>query len=166
MTAYRKPALGLLMLREVVLGPERFDYAFKNYIKKWAFKHPRPIDFFNAMESAAGDDLDWFWKSWFYGTGNIDQAVTKIDYYKGLPKNGALITVENLGEVPMPVVLQLTDANGKNYTYKLPAEVWMRGNSTVYKTDTTLKIVKATIDPEGYYPDIDASNNVLEASSN
>ncbi len=164
--AYRKPALGLLMLREVVLGPDRFDFAFKNYIKKWAFKHPRPIDFFNAMESAAGDDLDWFWKSWFYGTGNIDQAVTKIDYSKGSPANGALITIENIGEVPMPVVLRLTDANGENYTYKLPAEVWMRGNSTVYKTDTTQKIVKAIIDPDGFYPDVDASNNVLDNTSN
>jgi len=163
--AYRKPALGLLMLREVVLGPDRFDYAFKNYIKKWAFKHPRPIDFFNAMENAAGDDLDWFWKSWFYGTGNIDQAVTKVDYVKGLPENGALVTLENKGEVPMPVMLQLTDVNGKKYNFKIPVEVWMRGNSIVYKADTNTRIVSALIDPEGFYPDIEASNNRIEVVS-
>ena len=166
MIAYRKPALGLLMLREVVLGPDRFDYAFKNYIKKWAFKHPRPIDFFNAMESAAGEDLDWFWKAWFYGTGNIDQAVTKIEYLKGLPENGALIGLENNGEVPMPVSLLLTDINGKTYSFNVPVEVWMRGNSIVYKADTKTKIVKATIDPDAFYPDINTDNNTFEAIQN
>lgn len=166
MTAYRKPALGLLMLREVVLGRDRFDYAFKNYINKWAFKHPRPIDFFNAMDSAAGEDLNWFWKAWFYGTGNIDQAVTKVDYYKGLPENGSLITLVNKGDVPMPVTLLLTDVGGKTYTYKVPVEIWMRGNSVVYKADTKTKIAKATIDPDGFYPDVDDSNNVFEPIQN
>ncbi|WP_111306902.1 M1 family metallopeptidase [Confluentibacter sediminis] len=164
MTAYRKPALGLFMLRESILGPDRFDYAFKNYIKKWAFKHPRPIDFFNAMENGAGEDLDWFWKSWFYGTGNIDQAVTKVDYVKGLPENGALISLENKGEVPMPVSLLLTDVGGKTYSFKVPVEVWMRGNSVVYKANTTTKIAKVTIDPDALYPDIDSDNNVLNVS--
>ncbi len=162
MTAYYKPAIGLIMLREVILGPDRFDYAFKNYIKKWAFKHPRPIDFFNAMNNGAGEDLDWFWKSWFYGTGNIDQAVIKVDYYKNLPENGALITLENKGDVPMPVTLLLTDVNGKTYNFKVPVEVWMRGNSIVYKADTNTKIAKVVIDPDGFFPDINSNNNVLE----
>lgn len=164
MTAYYKPAIGLIMLREVVLGHDRFDYAFKNYIKKWAFKHPRPIDFFNAMDSGAGEDLDWFWKSWFYGTGNIDQAVTKLDYVKGLPENGALVTLENKGEVPMPVMLRLTDVSGKVYNFKVPVEVWMRGNVMTYKADTNTKITKVVIDPDGFYPDINSDNNILEVT--
>jgi len=162
MTAYRKPAIGLFMLRESVLGHERFDFAFRNYITKWAFKHPRPIDFFNAMESAAGDNLDWFWKTWFYGTGNIDQGVTNISYVKSDPKNGVLINLENKGEVPMPVNLALTDANGKVYHYHIPVEVWMRSNTIIYKANTDTEILKVVLDPDALYPDIDLSNNVIE----
>jgi len=162
MIAYRKPALGLFMLRESVLGHNRFDYAFKNYIAKWAFKHPRPIDFFNAMQSATGEDLNWFWKAWFYGTGNIDQAVTAFKFVKNDPKNGTLVALVNKGVVPMPVNLALTDINGKTYNFHVPVEVWMRGNKIVYKANTTTKIVRVTIDPKALYPDMDLRNNVLE----
>jgi len=162
MVAYRKPALGLFMLRESVLGPDRFDYAFRHYIAKWAFKHPRPIDFFNAMENASGEDLQWFWKTWFYGIGNIDQAVTGLKYVKGNPKKGSLISLENVGAVPMPVNIALTDADGKVYTFHVPVAVWMRGNKIVYKAQTSTKIVKVTVDPKALYPDVDLSNNVLK----
>ena len=162
MTAYRKPALGLVMLRESVLGHDRFDYAFKNYINKWAFKHPRPIDFFNAIESASGENLDWFWKSWFFGTGNIDQAVVNIAEVKDDPKQGTLVYFENKGEVPMPINIALTDINGEVFNFHIPVEVWMRGNDIVYKANTTTKIVKVVIDPDGLYPDIDLKNNTLE----
>ena len=162
MTAYRKPALGLFMLRESVLGHDRFDFAFKNYIAKWAFKHPRPIDFFNAMESASGENLDWFWKAWFYGTGNIDQGVVSFADVNEDPTQGTLVYLENKGEVPMPVNLALTDLMGKVYRFQVPVEVWMRGNDVIYKANTKTKIVKVVIDPDGLYPDIDLSNNVLE----
>ena len=64
--AYAKPATGLVILRETIMGPELFDYAFKQYCEKWAFKHPSPADFFRSMEDASAVDLDWFWKGWFY----------------------------------------------------------------------------------------------------
>ena len=160
--AYRKPALGLYMLRETVLGHDRFDYAFKNYITKWAFKHPRPIDFFNAMNSASGENLDWFWKAWFYGTGSIDQAVTGVTYVKNDPKQGALIALENIGDVVMPINVALQDDKGNVYKIHIPVEFWMRGNTASYKTETTTKIVKVTIDPDKLYPDVDDSNNVWE----
>ena len=165
-SAYRKPALGLFMLRESILGHERFDFAFKNYIEKWAFKHPRPIDFFNAMESAAGDELDWFWKAWFYDTGNIDQGINNVAYIKGDPKNGALINLENIGEVVMPLNLLVEDALGNKINIHIPVEFWMRGNTASYKTTTTSEIIKVTIDPEALYPDIDLSNNVFELQPN
>ncbi|MGM5470879.1 M1 family metallopeptidase [Flavobacteriaceae bacterium LMO-SS05] len=162
MTAYRKPALGLVMLRESVLGHDRFDFAFKNYINKWAFKHPRPIDFFNAIESASGENLDWFWKAWFYGTGNIDQAVVNIAEVNGKPEQGTLVYLENKGEVPMPVNIELTDINGKTYNFQVPVEVWMRGNDIMYKANTNTEIIKVVIDPDSLYPDIDLTNNILE----
>lgn len=80
--AYAKPATGLVMLRETIMGPELFDYAFKEYSKKWAFKHPSPADFFRTMEDASAIDLDWFWKGWFYTTDNVDIEVADVNWYK------------------------------------------------------------------------------------
>jgi len=80
--AYAKPATGLVMLRETIMGPELFDYAFKEYSKKWAFKHPSPADFFRTMEDASAVDLDWFWKGWFYTTDNVDIEVADVNWYK------------------------------------------------------------------------------------
>ena len=68
--AYYKPAIGLKILREQVLGKDRFDYAFKEYIKRWAFKHPTPYDFFKTMEDASGEDLSWFWRGGSMKLGN------------------------------------------------------------------------------------------------
>ncbi|MDZ7934168.1 MAG: M1 family metallopeptidase [Emticicia sp.] len=79
--AYSKPATGLNILRESVMGRELFDYAFKEYSRRWAFKHPTPADFFRTMEDASGVDLDWFWKGWFYGVEPADQAIANVEWY-------------------------------------------------------------------------------------
>lgn len=79
--AYSKPATGLNILRETIMGRELFDYAFKEYSRRWAFKHPTPADFFRTMEDASGVDLDWFWKGWFYGVEPVDQAIANVDWY-------------------------------------------------------------------------------------
>jgi len=80
--AYAKPAAALSILRETIMGPELFDYAFKEYAKRWAFKHPDPADFFRTMEDASSIDLDWFWKGWFYTTDHVDIAVEKVRWFK------------------------------------------------------------------------------------
>src|SRR5690606_39172239 len=80
--AYGKPATALNILRETVMGPELFDYAFKHYANKWKFKHPTPADFFRTMEDASAVDLDWFWKGWFYTTDNVDIELTDVTWYK------------------------------------------------------------------------------------
>lgn len=79
--AYSKPATGLNILRETVMGRELFDYAFKEYARRWAFKTPEPADFFRTMEDASGVDLDWFWKGWFYGTQPANQAIAEVQWY-------------------------------------------------------------------------------------
>ncbi|UKJ08989.1 M1 family metallopeptidase [Solitalea lacus] len=80
--AYGKPATALNILRETIMGRELFDYSFKEYAKRWKFKHPQPADFFRTMEDASGVDLDWFWRGWFYGTDAVDIAIKNVSWYK------------------------------------------------------------------------------------
>jgi hypothetical protein len=80
--AYYKPGAALTLLRNTVMGPELFDKAFKTYAEKWAFKHPKPADFFRTMEDASAVDLDWFWRGWFYGTDNVDVEVEDVKWYR------------------------------------------------------------------------------------
>ncbi|QMU28598.1 M1 family metallopeptidase [Adhaeribacter radiodurans] len=91
--AYAKPATALNILRETVMGRELFDYAFKQYSRRWAFKHPTPADFFRTMEDASAVDLDWFWRGWFYGIDPVDIAISNVKYYRMDTKNPE---VENL----------------------------------------------------------------------
>jgi hypothetical protein len=83
--AYSKPATGLNMLRETIMGRELFDYSFKEYARRWAFKHPTPADLFRTMEDASGEDLDWFWRGWFYSIDATDQAIDTVKYYRADP---------------------------------------------------------------------------------
>ncbi len=154
-TAYYKPFAGLYLLREYILGHERFDYAFKSYIKTWAYKHPQPNDFFNHIESAAGEDLDWFWKGWFYGNGNIDIGITSVKPYTG----GYLITLENNGQIPMPVELQVIYADNTTENISLPVEIWQRGNSWTHLLKTTKEVQRVVFDPNKIVPDVNILND-------
>ena len=80
--AYSKPATGLNILRETIMGRELFDYAFKEYARRWAFKHPEPADLFRTLEDASGEDLDWFWRGWFYGIEACDISLDTVKYFK------------------------------------------------------------------------------------
>lgn len=157
MIAYVKPGIGFLLLREYILGPERFDNAFKAYIERWAYKHPTPNDFFNTMENVSGEDLSWFWRTWFYGTGNIDLAIAGVYPYQG----SHLIVLNNKGEVPMPVKMKVTYADGTDEMVELPVEIWHKGNSWNHLLNTGDKeLKKIEIDPDNLLPDINGSNDV------
>lgn len=80
--AYGKPAAALTLLRETVMGPELFDKAFKEYAQRWAFKHPKPADFFRTMEDASAVDLDWFWRGWFYTVDNVDVELDEVKWFR------------------------------------------------------------------------------------
>jgi hypothetical protein len=159
--AYEKPAQGLMILREQILGEERFDYAFRTYIKRWAFKHPTPWDFFHSMDNAAGEDLSWFWHEWFMTTWKLDQGVKEINYTKDDVANGSLITIENLEEMAMPVTAFIMEENGKSGTVKLPAEIWERGDTWTFPYKSTSKIAYVILDPDHVLPDINPDNNSL-----
>ena len=158
--AYYKPAIGLKMLREVVLGPERFDYAFKQYVKRWAFKHPTPFDFFRNMEDASGEDLGWFWKGWFYENYKLDQSVKEVQYIEQNPTKGAIISIENLEQWAMPVEVEIEESDGMKLRVKLPVEIWQKDSKWSFKVPTHKTIKSVTIDPDNRLPDINPTNNM------
>jgi|SRR6218665_283467 len=157
---YYKPAAGLTILREQVLGAERFDLALQTYISRWAFKHPSPDDFFRTIENVSGEDLGWFWRSWFINNWKLDQAISKVKYIKNDPAKGLQLTIDNLEKMPMPVLLSLQTKNGKTITKNLPVEVWQRNKSWTLRLDTTEEIDRITIDPNHVLPDSNPTNNV------
>lgn len=157
--AYYKPALGLRMLREAVIGPELFDEAFRAYIDRWKFKHPTPNDFFNTMEDVSGHDLDYFWRGWFATTWTLDQAVDSVTYIDGDVTKGSLISISNKQDMVMPVIMEITQENGVTEQVKLPALVWKNGDEWTMKYNSTSPIVNIVIDPDELMPDVDASNN-------
>ncbi|WP_128546628.1 M1 family metallopeptidase [Larkinella soli] len=156
---YYKPGMGLKLLREVVLGPKRFDYAFRTYVHRWAFKHPTPYDFFRTMEDAAGEDLGWFWRGYFYETWKLDQSVKDVRYVDQDPQKGSVITIENLEKWAMPVTVEVEEVGGKKTRVNLPVEVWQRGGTWSFRQSTTAPIRTVTIDPDEKLPDINPKNN-------
>jgi Peptidase family M1 domain len=160
---YYKTTVGLNILRNNVLGPERFDFAFNTYIQRWAYKHPQPDDFFRTMNDASGENLNWFWKEWFFETWVLDQSVKGVNYIKDNPQNGALITIENLGQIALPVKIAVKETNGNTSVIQLPVEVWQRGPEWTFRYPSTSALVSVVIDPETEYPDTDRGNNTWKA---
>ncbi|HLF51792.1 M1 family metallopeptidase [Flavobacterium sp.] len=158
--AYYKPSMGLVMLREQVLGEARFDNALRTYVARWAFKHPTPDDFFRTMENVSGEDLNWFWRGWFVNNWRLDQAVTKVKYVKNDPKLGAVISIENMEKMPMPVILDIKYKSGAVSRVKLPVEIWERNISWSFKQASTEEIETITLDPDHVLPDVNPANNV------
>ncbi|HEY9000286.1 MAG TPA: M1 family metallopeptidase [Mucilaginibacter sp.] len=157
---YFKPGMGLTMLREQILGPERFDFAFRTYIDRWAFKHPTPDDFFRTMENASGESLQWFWRGWFLNNWRLDVAVRDVKYFDNDPSKGALITIDNLEKMAMPVTLEIKTVSGKTDRVKLPVEIWERNSTWTFKYPSTEEIQSVTYDPDKVMPDYNPDNNV------
>lgn len=159
---YFKTSAGLNLLRDVIVDSNRFDYAFREYIRRWAFKHPQPDDFFRTMNSTMGENLDWFWKEWFFTTDKLDQAVTSVKYVDGDSARGALITIENLDKMAMPVIVKITDASGGSQVVKLPVDIWERGGAWTFKYPSTTRLTAVELDPDHVLPDENRKNNVWE----
>jgi hypothetical protein len=161
---YFKAALGMVLLREQILGPDRFDPAFRRFIAAWAFKHPTPADFFRFMDSEAGEDLSWFWRGWFYNNWQLDLAVTGIAAFpKDSAFKGSTVTVASLDKMVMPVTLRVTFADGTKRDIRLPAETWIRQASTQVPVVSASPVVRAELDPDHKLPDRDRSNDDFAA---
>jgi aminopeptidase N len=159
---YDKPAIMLNALRDVVLGKERFDAAFREYIERWAFKHPTPWDFFRTIENVSGEDLSWFWRAWVFNNWKLDQAIVAVTTVDGKWEDGSFIRLENLGQMVMPVTVLVKETNGKEQRINLPAEVWQRGKEWTFKVNTTSKIADVILDPDKKLPDINRKNNTAD----
>ncbi len=191
--AYTKPATALNILRETVMGRELFDRAFKEYSRRWMFKHPTPEDFFRTMEDASAVDLDWFWKGWFYGVDNVDVSLSAVKHYKFTDDleaartnageeegpdffTGRLseeqkanikpetsfyeITLENIGGLVSPVILEFTYKDGSKEIHRIPAEIWRKNDQKVKKVFRTEQEVETVVlDPFLETADTDLENN-------
>jgi hypothetical protein len=160
---YYKPALGLMLLRDQVLGPERFDYALRQYIERWAYRHPKPRDFFRTIEDSAGADLRWFWKEWFAGNDPYDLAVTGVTYVDEDPAKGAYIALANLAPMALPVDLRVTPADGDPFTVHLPVELWQDGAYARVWVPTRSRVRAVVADPARALPDVNRGNNAWAA---
>ncbi len=165
---YSKPAAGLVILREKVLGPERFDLAFREYSSKWMFKHPMPADLFRTLASGAGEQLDYFWRGWFYTTYNNNQALTKVEsqdatVLAGNTNRGRFyhrLTIENRGGLVLPIEIEVEYADGSKERIRLPAEAWRRNEKAhTHGFFSDKEVIGVTVDPDEGYADVDRSNN-------
>ena len=156
--AYDKPAIALRLLREVVVGPERFDPAFKEYFRRWAYKHPTPADFFRTIEDGVGEDLSWFWRGWFYTTAQLDQVVDSLTLADSAGVESR-IHLRNAGGIPMPVDLGLLMDDGSARRVRLPVEIWFGGNRYTAVIPGPGKVNSVVLDPDGVYPDVNRADN-------
>jgi len=160
--AYYKPAFGLVLLREQILGKDRFDHAFKNYMHKWAYKHPQPDDFFRSMESGAGEDLSWFWKGWFYNNWKLDLTIIDAGYVDNDAKKGISVTIANKEKMAMPFALEVNLKDGNKYRMQFPVETWIQNKAITVTVPTTQEAESVRIDPDAVLPDMNRANNIFK----
>lgn len=156
---YDKTAQALVALRGV-LGEETFHRALREYGRRWLGRHPYPYDFFNTVNDVAGQDLGWFWQTWFYQAWPLDQAIASVEQ----DAQGYAITIEDRGLAPMPVPLTVTRANGSTERVDVPVDVWLKGaRRYVAHVGGGSAVMKVEIDAAGAFPDIDRGNQLWRA---
>jgi hypothetical protein len=155
---YQKVAYLLALLRNHIIGADRFDDAFRKYINDWSYKHPAPWDFFRSINSSTGEDLTWFWKSMFIENFKLDQRIAKVET---TDKGKRLITVENMEQAAMPLIIEITYKSGLKEKRIFPIEVWEYSHLYTFAANKDESILKVIIDPSQIYPDVNRGNNVF-----
>ena len=156
---YRKPAVVLLTLRNHVVGPDLFDFAFREYIRSWAFKHPTPGDFFRSIENSTGEDLSWFWRSFFYTTDVLDIGIDSVSTRRSEGQTFATIALRRNTSIPFPVRLRVAYADGTTQDFSLPVNVWARGNRFDAVLPVRAPVTGVRLWPEPSVPDWNPSND-------
>ena len=153
--AYSKPATALTILRETILGREQFDYAFKEYCRRWAFKHPTPEDFFRTMEEASGVDLDWFWRGWFYSIDAVDVSLDSIQWYKVDMDNDLVAKLDSFTRKRKPPFQHLTQVRNRQENLQFPIEkdstlVDFYNSYKPWETEDSVKIYETMLYDQTY----------------
>lgn len=159
---YFKGALGLVLLREQILGPERFDPAFRKYIASWAYKHPTPSDFFRLMESESGENLAWWWRGWYLNNWQLDMGISEAHYVDHDPAKGLQLTLRSSQKLVMPVTVRVDLADGSHLDRRVPVETWLQNTAPKLTLPTTQKVLHVTLDPDHVLPDAQRGDNQLE----
>jgi aminopeptidase N len=155
--SYGKPGLGYYYVRDL-LGDELFTKALHYYIRQWRGKHPMPYDFFNCMNTASGQNLNWFWKRWFFDNGFPDLAITRVT----AQEKQYIIVISNAGTKPVPIDLTLYYSDGKTQLVHQDISAWKNGNKTYTITHRSDKRIKKMVLGTIYDPDVNKANNVWE----
>jgi hypothetical protein len=121
---YRKPATVMLALRNHVVGRETFDLAMREYIRRWAFKHPTPGDFFRTVENVSGADLSWYWRGFFYSTDVLDIGIDSVSMRTSEGEQLVTVSLHRVTSIPFPVELRLSYADGSTQDVRLPVDIW------------------------------------------
>jgi hypothetical protein len=154
--SYRKPGYGMRFLREEILGEERFDAAWSEYINRWAFKSPRPSDFYRTIEDASGMDLQWFFRGFFEEPLQLDQAIANVKQHT----SGATVTFKNMEDWVCPIDVLITCIDGTTHEFKVPVTVWAWSRQHKQRFNLPAEVRSVVIDPKEAYPDINPTNNV------
>ncbi len=157
--AYYKPGMMLKVLREEVLGKKRFDMALKEYVRRWAFKHPAPWDFFHTIENAAGEDLGWFWRSWVLNSWKFDVRVKEVNIDRDKKGVIAHIALQLQEKMPLPVKVRIIDNENNTIEVSLPVEIWQRGDTWTFPVTLQSEPKTIVVDPDEVLPDISRGNN-------
>jgi len=157
--AYEKPALALLTLRNHVLGADTFDRAFREYTRRWAFKHPTPGDFFRTMENVSGRDLGWFWRSWWYTTAKLDLALVNVETRGSGADRTVVLEVARRTDVLFPPAVRLKYEDGSTEDIRFGVDVWARGASVSLTAPAKGRVVGARLWPDATVPDWNSAND-------
>ncbi|MCG6957611.1 MAG: M1 family metallopeptidase [Gemmatimonadetes bacterium] len=151
--SYQKPASVFRALR-TILGPQLFDEAMRTYMRRWAFKHPHPLDLFHTFEDVAAENLAWYFYPWMYTTRVMDQAVVGVVQGDGI----AAVQVEDHGDIPMPVIVEVTTASGNKVRTMAGVDVWRDKRASIeVKVDGA--VTSVVLDPEQRFPDVNREDN-------
>ena len=163
---YVKPSVGLQLLRQEILGPDMFDDSFREYVRRWAFKHPTPFDFFRTIEDVSGRSLDWFWRNWFMENATFDQTIDTVTTTRSGDMLRVSVVYGNRRRGVLPIRARFTFTDGTTQDFNYPAEVWST-NPVRYVRSYSFaekQLAKIELDPDQRLIDVDRSDNVWTPS--
>jgi len=156
---YRKPAVVLLTLRNHVVGRDMFDRAFREYTRRWAFKHPTPADFFRTVENVTGADLSWYWRAFFYTNDVLDLGVDGVTNATTDGQIVASIAVRRHTSIPFPIIMRLRLADGSTQEVTIPVEIWNGNQRVTAEVPVRSNVIGVRLWPDGTVPDWNDSND-------